>query len=161
MVNKTRGWGTWLEVVLWGWFQSSLSGYQQSSPKHQTQISSSSPVQYKNTKHGSVALARSRRNWEALSNWQESVGNDKKQPKYHEKFSGVFLSTKSWQSKVSEDQTSKENQCNSISRCLWVIFIFFLNMCSLKYLPQQNICPLTRQLPEKHHMSVLSKTSSH
>ena len=39
-----------------GLFQCVLSEYQKSIPKHQTQISRSSPVQLANTKHESVAV---------------------------------------------------------------------------------------------------------
>jgi hypothetical protein len=49
------------------------------------------------------------------------------------------------------------------SAVCWVVFTPFLNItCPLKCPLQQNIpCPFARQLPEKHHVSVLSKTSSH
>lgn len=56
-----------------GQFESSLTRYQYSSPKHQIWISRGSPVQAANTKHESVAVAQSRRNLKALLNLNESV----------------------------------------------------------------------------------------
>ena len=86
MVNKTKGMWACLEVVLWA-----------NSNLHCQDISSS----VQNTKHESVAAAQPRRNGEALPNWHQSIS--KKQPEYQE-ILGSFLSAKSQQAKISEDQ---------------------------------------------------------
>ena len=52
---------------------------------------------------------------------------------------------------------------HSVTQYRWVVFIPFPNIkCSRKCpLKQNSTCSFPRQLPEKHHVSVLSKTSSH
>ena len=63
-----------------------------------------------------------------------------------------------------QPKSSKVNQCHtSLSTVCWGKFMPFTNIiCSYKCPFQQNIrCFLFWQLPEKHYMSVLSKSSSH
>lgn len=53
---------------------------------------------------------------------------------------------------------------HSATHCLpgYILPSFPNSMCPLKHSLQQNItCPLSKQRAEKHHVSVLSKTSSH
>ena len=100
------------KVVHWGQFQSSLSGYQQPSIKHQTWIRSCSPLQLANAKHESVVEALSRRNWKALY-----AEGSKKQSKYHESFFGLFFSMKSQVKKISE-ALQGEPKCRSLIHCL-------------------------------------------
>lgn len=96
MVNGTRGLGTCLEVVP----QSNSNLHCQNisssvqNTKHQEQQST-------NTKHESIAEARSRRNHKALLNWHEYI-EVAQSSKYYEKFFGTLLPTKSRQVKISK-----------------------------------------------------------
>jgi hypothetical protein len=107
----------------------------------------------------------------------------KKQPEHHQKFFGSFLSIKSQQAKITDEgkvnqcnsiisedplpwrptKTSKVNQCQSVVHCLWgCTYTHSKITCSLRHLFQQNnTCLYTRQLPEKYHLSALTKISSH
>jgi hypothetical protein len=85
----------------------------------------------------------------------------KKQPDYHQKFSDAFFSL--WngdkQRSAKEERQTDARMSPTVCR---VILILLPNLTwPLKHWLQKNItCPFTRQLPEKYHMSVLSKTSS-
>lgn len=97
--------------------------------------------------------------------WAPVCWSSKKQPGRLQKSFGAFLSTKSPQAKICEE--NQPNQCQSVIdvseaqpmpgchplSVWWVILILFPNTtCPLKRLLQQNgTCPLTRQLPETHH----------
>ena len=70
----------------------------------------SSSVHSQITECESVAATQSRRNCEVL----KTDMSPPKQPEYHQKFFGVFLSTKSWKAKISEE--NKVHQCKSIIR---------------------------------------------
>lgn len=140
----------------WRWFQSSFSRYQQYSPKHQTQINSGSPVQLAITKHESITMVQSRRNRKAPVSWM-----DRSQQKGQEAAWipwAAFLSTKSWQVKISEDEPSIATWANArVSSYSVGLFcgIFFLNiMYPLKHLLPQNFTTwlCTRQLLENHHV---------
>ena len=125
MVNKTRRMWTCLEVVLWGDFNHSLSGFQQSTSKHQTQICSSGSIQKK--LQGPAKSAQFCR-------------SGKKQAEQHKKLFGSFFSTE-----------SQVNQCKSIIHCL-LDSTYTLSKhhesshesASAKHL-------LIREHPEKHH----------
>ena len=125
----------------------------------QSKISSSGLIQKKI--QGSTKLA-------------QVCGSSKKQLEYHKKFSGTFLSMMLWQ--VSKDEKNVARQSNARASsaktnealqgeqmqkspltCFGVIF--YLNIIGpLKCLLQQNItCSFTRQLPEKHQVSVPEK----
>ena len=91
---------THLEIVLWGRFQSSLSGY------HQFTSHKSAAVAWSTHKHHSQI------NWEEMTRFCQLAQvhrNSKKPPEHHKKFFGVFFSKTSWQM-----MTSKELQGESI-----------------------------------------------
>lgn len=138
-----------------GRFWSLLSGYQQSSLKHQTQKQHSSPI----GKHESVAAARSRRNHEAWPSQQAS--KEVARSSWNSTRRSSFLSMKWQQAKTREDQQSVVRWTNARGSftVYWVIFILFLSITHpLMHLPQAKHS-LTRQSPEKHHMTQPSLTS--
>lgn len=148
-VNRRRGTWTCLEVVLWG--DSSLC-CQQSSPlaEHQTWIGSRGSIQKKPRVSAGQSAGGCRRR--------------QKPPEYHEKFFGAFFSMKSLCDKWRSTRKARLTNARALSTVCWVILKFFPNiMWPLKDLLQQNItCPFfTRQRPERHHMSILCKASSH
>ena len=107
MNNWTRGLWTCFSVVLWGYSNRvvSVSAVQFNS-KHQIWISSSSSIEQKPwSSQELVWVSRSR----------------KKQWKYHEKFFGMFLPTKLWQLKTTEDQSciARHSNVKASSHCLW------------------------------------------
>ena len=148
-VNRRRGTWTCLEVVLWG--DSSLC-CQQSSPlaEHQTWIGSRGSIQKKPRVSAGQSAGGCRRG--------------QKPPEYHEKFFGAFFSMKSLCDKWRSTRKARLTNARALSTVCWVILIFFPNITwPLKDLLQPNItCPFfTRQHPEKHHMSILCRASSH
>ena len=148
-VNRSRGTWTCLEVVLWG--DCSLC-CQQSSPlaEHQTWIGSRGSIQKKPRVSAGQSAGGCRRG--------------QKPPEYHEKFFGAFFSMKSLCDKWRSTRKARLTNARALSTVCWVILKFFPNiMWPLKDLLQQNItCPFfSRQRPEKHHMSILCKASSH
>ena len=148
-VNRRRGTWTCLEVVLWG--DSSLC-CQQSSPlaEHQTWIGSRGSIQKKPRVSAGQSAGGCRRG--------------QKPPEYHEKFFGAFFSMKSLCDKWRSTRKARLTNARALSTVCWVILIFFPNITwPLKDLLQPNItCPFfTRQRPEKHHMSILCRASSH
>lgn len=101
-----------------------LPGHEQSSPKHQAQISSSSPVLLANIKAESESVvAWFRRNLEDPPNLQESVEGAKSSLNM-EKFLGELLSLKLSYSDAMQDQTTQE----PIHSVYGVILILFLNI---------------------------------
>lgn len=159
MANRTRVAWTCLGAVPWGQFQSLLSPVQFTS-KHQTQISSSGSVQEK--PWGSATADQV-----ARSSWNttrcplvhlslQSYSTDKKARQTNARVSSVKTSIcKAWQ------RPARQTHASATSTVCWVI-LFLSILYPLKYPLQQNTaCPFTRQLPEKHHVSVLSKTSSY
>jgi hypothetical protein len=113
-----------------GWFQSLLFSVQSTS-KHQTLISSFSPVHSADTTHESARAVQSRRNVETGQSAQVH-GSGKKLQEPQEKFFDKFLSMKSPQAKLSNAVSGESRhacrqwrlgakqseQCLS-SRCLW------------------------------------------
>jgi hypothetical protein len=87
MDNKTRGMGTCLEIILWG------------DPSLRCEDTSST---IQNTKHESVAVARSRKNYEAPQNWHKSKETERSSQNTREVLG--CISVKSRQVKVNEDQ---------------------------------------------------------
>ena len=115
------------------WWQSSSIG------KQQTRISSSDSIQKK------------------LRGSTESAWVRESSKKWPENFSGVFLSTKSRQTKISKDQQSVawSTSAKVSSHCLLgdICILSKHHLCLL----QQNItCPFTRQPPGRH-VSALAK----
>jgi hypothetical protein len=71
---------------------------------------------------------------------------------------------------VSEDQhqqrPAKLNKGKEVKECCLLSIGLYLDslkqyMTSQASAPANHLLPLTRQLPEKHHVPILSKTSSH
>ena len=103
-------------------------------------------------KHESVAVALSRRNHKAPQKWQEAARIPQ----------GMLFSMKSQQVKISNVLQGETMPECPFTLCGVIVMLFLNNTCPLKCLLQQNItCPFTRLLLEKHHVSVLSKISSH
>lgn len=124
-----------------GRFWSSLSGYQQSSLKHQTQKQHSSPI----GKHESVSAARSRRNHEA---WLSQQASKEVARSSWNSTRSSFLSMKWQQAKTREDQQSVVRWTNARGSftVYWVIFILFLSITHpLMHLPQQSILSQDRK----------------
>ena len=140
------------------WFQSWLSASSLLA-KHQTWISSSSPVHSTNTKHEAVRAAWSRRNLEALSvgispkRWQEAAGITP----------AVLWCISFYDVMTSKDQRRKQGEPMQ-GQCPLPAELYLYPFQTSGILPSIHMliipCPYSRQPPEKHHVSVLSKTSS-
>jgi hypothetical protein len=128
-----------------GQLQHLLSEYEQSSPKHQTQISSSSLVQKKLqaplNQHDSANLARS--SWNTRSSLV---------------LFSLWSPDKRRSAKTIEVLQGEPTQERPLTLCR-VMFIFFLNITHpLKHPLQQNITALSqKQLSGKRHVFGLSK----
>ena len=152
-----------LEVVLWG--KSNLH-CQQSSPlaKNQTRSSSSS-IQKK--PQGSTDFTKVSRNTKNTTRsslvhfTQGSYGKQRSERKAKQT-NAITLSVKISIIKAQWRPARQTNARVSSTVC-WIVLTLFPNItCPLKHLLQKNItCAFSRQLSEKHHMSVLSKASSH
>ena len=179
-IGQRRTWAC-LDTVLWGWFQSLLTGYQQlishkykvvalSTHKRYSQISNGSWIQKKLQDSAnwpkSMEVARSQQNTPVVhfslgSHDQQWSAKNHTVNQYH-----TVLLVKTSISKAQQwpAKNGKEYQYRrALSTVCWVILIPFPNiMCSLRQPRQQNItCPFSRLLPEKHGVSVLSKISFH
>jgi hypothetical protein len=125
-----------------GWFQSSLSGYQ-----HFGLIA--------NTKHKSVVAGQSSRTRKALLNWHESAevvktSEDQQRPE------------KCCMASEGRRSIVRHSHARASSHCLWGYTYYILP----KYHEPSQVSapakhPLTRQLPEKHHMAQLSLQRNH
>jgi hypothetical protein len=92
---------------------------------------------------------------ESLCQLARDQGSSKKSPKYQDKLLGEFLSTKSWQAKISDALQGEPKQERLPTVC-GVIFIFFLNTTSpfACQLQQKIVLPviLPVSASAKHHM---------
>ena len=145
---------TCLEVALWGWFQTLLSGYQQSSLKHQTWISSGSPVLPANPKNLSVSEEHYRINWETLPNQHKSVEAARSSQTTTRCISLYEVMT-------CKDQRIlvklfEANQWKSIVHCLLGCTYTLSKHHTFTQVSVSAKHPLIRQLPEKHDMTNLS-----
>ena len=129
-----------------GWCQSLLSGYQQTSEKHQTGSNSGNPVQSANTKHKSVTVARPRGNSRGSA---ESAGV---------RGSSQDTTGTSWSISLKEVRPAKHckaNQCKG-SHCLWGCIYFPSKHHTSSQVSVSATHPLMRQFPGKHHITQLN-----
>lgn len=114
-VNRKRGLGTCLTIVLWERFQSSLSASQYTSNTPTTN------QQWLNPEETS-----------RLCRWARVPWSGNKQLDHHQKFFSALLSEKSQQMKISKE--SKANQCQSLVYCLsGYTYTLSKHQCSLNH----------------------------